>query len=139
MNTKRVNIFTHYENEESKKMKITPPTELRKLCVWHNRYCGPNHERFWIEEEQRWMNSWEEYKYVQTQDYYEDKVVQFCGATVLRPCVICGELLEDHYAKRLCHDKTLRLYFNKYTNAMAGIPRIHSTRALYGWDEKWTQ
>ncbi len=131
--TKRINIFAYDENEEGKRPKFDIPMN-QPLCKRHNRYCGPNHERFWIGEEGRWMNSWEEYKYVNSADYYVDVPVYFCGATLDRVCVLCERYIQFHDAYSSpslggqmifpCTDRLMRKWYNKYTHMCVLLPTI---------------
>jgi hypothetical protein len=135
--TKRVNVFTYDANEETKRPRYKLLEEALRAFEWcsaHKRYCGPNHERFYIEEEKRWMNSWEEYKYVCTCDYYADVPVTFCAADTFRPCAICGMKIEDHirinhdseYWRNnfVCSTKIMRKYYNRFTHYLVGMPQI---------------
>lgn len=130
---KRVNVFTNDSAELDKRPKRNIPIDT-PLCTRHNRYCGPNHERFWIAEEGRWMTSWEEYKYVGSKDYYVDSPVYFCASSHERRCVLCLKWLDEHDAMRrrdddervsfLCRGKVLRKWHNQYTHMIAGMPEI---------------
>ncbi len=123
MQTKRVNIFSNFENPDPR-----PKKKNRHVpwCARHSRYCGPYHERFWIEEEQRWMHSWEEYKYLQTKDYYVVKPVSFCAWDKTKLCVMCGWNYASHI-DGFCANKSLSVAYNKYTECVVGVPVIYDT------------
>jgi len=123
MQTKRVNIFSNFENPDPR------PKEKKRHVPWcdrHKHYCGPNHERFWIEEEQRWMHTWEEYKYLESKDYYILKPCAFCAWNQSKPCVLCCQNFSQHQ-NGFCADKCLSIAYNKYTECIVGVPVIYDT------------
>lgn len=137
---KRVNVFTNdidIRDEGPKEIG----NAVRDFCERHNRYCGPNHERFYILEEKRWMHSWEEYKYVTSPDYYVDVPVFHCAATIDRRCIMCEAYMGEHLVvahKYLegklayqCRTKFMRKWHNKYTHHIVGLPTIMDTDEMY--------
>lgn len=138
MNNKRVNIFTNDIAELYKRPKLPVP-EITAFCQQHQRRCGPGHERFYIQEEARWMNSWEEYKYVTSADYFVDVPVYHCASTIDRPCVLCGMTVDQHIKIPVeisssltghtlyhpqCDGFLLRKWHNKYTHHSVFTPEI---------------
>lgn len=142
--TKRINVFTNDSMEESKRPKALPVEA--EFCGRHLRYCGPNHERFYIHEEKRWMHSWEEYKYVQSQDYSLDSPVYFCAIDLQHRCVTCQQYIDEHmqvwhgqYYRRAyqCRERYIRTFYNKYTHYNTGLPLIIDMNEE--WNGRYTQ
>lgn len=94
-------------------------------------------ERYFIEEEGRMMERWEEYRYTELRHYFEDKrCYAWYNGEDFEMCHTCdqpiiqhdrditvtpsGEII--HYLA--CHDIVLRSYFNKYTGFRVGWPVI---------------
>lgn len=86
------------------------------------------------------MNSWEEYKYTTSADYYVDVPVYHCASTLQRRCVLCLKFTDEHIVGQYrmddyrvsyqCPNKILRKWHNKYTHMCVGLPYILDTNEM---------
>ena len=110
----------------------------QKVVRYAAQSAGPNGESYFILNENRWMNIWEEYKYVFSWDYHKDHLsyAMFFGVQTSdgRTCIACEKTEKEHNLVHkldilsgkvvfvaVCSGKTLRAYYNKYTKLRVAV------------------